>query len=67
MISDRGAEEPDVVHPTTLTPRETQVLSALVWGLPTKAIGREPGVSPKTVEAHISRLLAKWRRRVKTS
>lgn len=42
-----------------LTPRETEVLGALAKGLPTKAIGREMSVSPKTVESHIARLLAK--------
>lgn len=59
VISDRGAEEPDVARSTTLTPREAQVLRALARGLPTKVIGRELDVSPKTVEAHIARLLAK--------
>ncbi|MGH3612597.1 MAG: response regulator transcription factor [Pseudonocardia sp.] len=42
-----------------LTPREGEVLAALARGLPTKLIGRELVVSPKTVEAHIARLLAK--------
>jgi DNA-binding NarL/FixJ family response regulator len=42
-----------------LTPRESEVLGALARGLPTKAIGREMSVSPKTVESHIARLLAK--------
>jgi DNA-binding NarL/FixJ family response regulator len=42
-----------------LTARENDVLNALARGLPTKGIGRELGVSPKTVEAHIGRLLAK--------
>ncbi|MGA8518099.1 MAG: LuxR C-terminal-related transcriptional regulator, partial [Pseudonocardiaceae bacterium] len=38
-------------------------LRALARGLPTKAIGRELDVSPKTVEAHIARLLAKLKAR----
>lgn len=42
-----------------LTPREDEVLQALARGLTTKAIGRELAVSPKTVEAHVARLLAK--------
>lgn len=42
-----------------LTAREAEVLDALARGLPTKTIGRELAVSPKTVEAHIARLLAK--------
>jgi DNA-binding NarL/FixJ family response regulator len=43
----------------TLTPREADVLQALARGLPTKSIARELSVSPKTIEAHISRLLTK--------
>ncbi len=53
---------PDAEAPR-LTPREAEVLRALVRGLPTKAIGREMSVSPKTVEAHIARLLAKLKAR----
>ncbi len=53
---------PDAEAPH-LTPRETEVLAALARGLPTKAIGREMSVSPKTVEAHIARLLAKLKAR----
>jgi DNA-binding NarL/FixJ family response regulator len=46
-----------------LTPREAEVLGALARGLSTKSIGREMSVSPKTVEAHIGRLLAKLKAR----
>lgn len=53
---------PDAEAPR-LTPREAEVLGALARGLPTKAIGREMSVSPKTVEAHIARLLAKLKAR----
>jgi DNA-binding NarL/FixJ family response regulator len=53
---------PDTETPR-LTPRETEVLGALARGLPTKAIGREMSVSPKTVEAHIARLFAKLKAR----
>jgi DNA-binding NarL/FixJ family response regulator len=53
---------PDAEAPR-LTPREAEVLRALVRGLPTKTIGREMSVSPKTVEAHIGRLLAKLKAR----
>jgi DNA-binding NarL/FixJ family response regulator len=45
--------------PQRLSPRETEVLAALGLGLPTKLIGRQLGVSPKTAEAHISRVLVK--------
>jgi len=50
---------PSRSEPSTLTPREVEVLHALARGLPTKAIARELSVSPKTVESHISRLLTK--------
>jgi len=45
--------------PPQLTPREAEVLGALARGLPTKTIGRKLAVSPKTIDAHIARLLAK--------
>jgi len=50
---------PDRSARPTLTPREAEVMRALARGLPTKTIARELSVSPKTVEAHISRLLTK--------
>jgi len=59
------AATPESTNPHTpaavpqLTPREAEVLDALAQGLPTKTIGRTLAVSPKTVEAHIARLLSK--------
>jgi DNA-binding NarL/FixJ family response regulator len=50
---------PSRSEPPTLTRREVDVLRALGRGLPTKTIARELSVSPKTVEAQISRLLMK--------
>lgn len=50
---------PSRSEPPTLTQREMDVLHALARGLPTKTIARELSVSPKTVEAQISRLLMK--------
>jgi len=51
---------PAVAPPAVdFTVREREVLDALARGLATKSIGRELGVSPKTVEAHISRVLSK--------
>lgn len=35
-----------------LTPRETQVCSAIVMGRQTKQIARDLGISPRTVEHH---------------
>ncbi|MGH3870106.1 MAG: response regulator transcription factor [Pseudonocardiaceae bacterium] len=64
-LSDREAQDLDAARPPKLTPREAQVLRALARGLPTKAIGRELNVSPKTVEAHIARLLTKLKARTR--
>lgn len=59
----RGSRSTTAPTPTersiNLTTREHEVLDALARGLPTKSIGRELGVSPKTIETHIGRLLAK--------
>lgn len=58
--TDQPAPQLESAAPASLlTPREAEVLGALARGLPTKAIARELIVSPKTVEAHIARLLAK--------
>jgi DNA-binding NarL/FixJ family response regulator len=43
----------------SLTPREMDVLTALVEGLPAKAIARRLGVALKTVESHKIRLFDK--------
>ena len=42
-----------------LTPRERDVMAFLVRGLPTKTIGLELGISPRTVEIHRRRILLK--------
>lgn len=57
----RAAQEPviPVQRRPSITPRESEVLDGLARGLPTKQIGRDLGVSPKTVEAHVARLLVK--------
>ncbi|MBS3957519.1 MAG: response regulator transcription factor [Clostridiales bacterium] len=43
----------------TLTGRETQVLRRLVGGQTNKQIANELGITPKTVEFHVSKLLKK--------
>lgn len=43
-----------------VTPREREVLDLISQGFSTKEIGRELGISPKTVEFHRSNLLRKY-------
>ena len=43
-----------------VTPREREVLELISQGFSTKEIGRELGISPKTVEFHRSNLLRKY-------
>lgn len=43
----------------TLTPREEQVLDAVLLGLPNKRIAADLGISIKTVELHRANLMAK--------
>lgn len=42
-----------------LTPRERDVLSEVVTGLHNKEVGRKLGISPRTVEVHKARIMAK--------
>ena len=42
-----------------LTPREREVFDLLVEGLPTKAIARALGTSPRTIEVHRARVMGK--------
>ena len=44
-----------------LTPRERQVLEALVAGQPNKAIGRDLGISPRTVEIYRAKVMDKMK------
>lgn len=43
------------------TPREVDVLTLLVKGLPNRVIGQRLGISERTVKSHVSSLLAKYR------
>jgi two-component system, LuxR family, response regulator FixJ len=44
-----------------LSPRERQVLEGLVAGRPNKAIGRDLGISPRTVEIYRAKVMEKMR------
>jgi two-component system response regulator FixJ len=55
--SDRGAEARDRLN--ALTPRERDVLTGLVEGLPNKTIAYDLGISPRTVEIHRANLMDK--------
>ena len=50
---------PTVDHPEPITPAEARVLGALRRGLSNRGIAGVLVVSPRTVESHISTLLAK--------
>jgi two-component system response regulator FixJ len=45
----------------SLTPREREVFEQLVLGHSNKVIGRELGISPRTVEIHRARVMEKMR------
>jgi DNA-binding CsgD family transcriptional regulator len=42
-----------------LTPREREVLKQIVGGFSNKETGRKLGVSPRTIEVHRARIMAK--------
>jgi len=56
-----GEDEPGVVRAraTGLSPRERDVLAAVVDGRSSKEIAAELGIATKTVEAHRARIMAK--------
>ena len=57
MFEDISSRRPVT---TTLTVREREIAQQLVTGATSKQIGRALGISPRTVEAHRSRLMRKF-------
>lgn len=56
---DRDADSAGLL--AALTPREAEVMQRVVAGRHNREIARELGISPRTVEVHKARLLAKLR------
>ena len=56
-FADREAATEAVERIATLSPRERQVLDALVAGRPSKVIAYDLGISVRTVEVHRARML----------
>jgi DNA-binding NarL/FixJ family response regulator len=56
-----GDEPPTAMNPDTdlLTPREREVSTLVAKGYTNRQVARELGISPKTVEKHVSALLEK--------
>lgn len=54
-----GAAPPAAVRSATLSQREREVMALVVDGLGNRDIGERLGISPRTVEVHKSRLMAK--------
>ncbi len=52
-----AAEAEAVARIAALSPREREVLDLLIMGKPNKAIARDLGLSPRTVEIHRARLM----------
>lgn len=58
-LGDRESREADATLLDSLTPRERKVMELAARGLHAKEIARTLAISPRTVEVHKSRLMAK--------
>lgn len=61
--TEEGTPEQVTLRIGQLTPREHQVLEALVSGQPNKVIAHQLGISPRTVEIHRARVMSKMEAR----
>ncbi len=59
MSGMSGATAEAVARVAALSPREREVLDLLIMGKPNKAIARDLGLSPRTVEIHRARLMTR--------
>ncbi|MDH3473994.1 MAG: response regulator FixJ [Rhodospirillales bacterium] len=62
-VGTDGTPEQVAARIDHLTPREHQVLEALVSGQPNKVIAHQLGISPRTVEIHRARVMSKMEAR----
>jgi two-component system response regulator FixJ len=62
-VGTDGTPEQVTLRIEQLTPREHQVLEALVSGQPNKVIAHQLGISPRTVEIHRARVMSKMEAR----
>ena len=60
---NHGSARPNPIGFSMLTPREREILQFVVDGYATKEVGRKLGISPRTVEVHRARIMAKFRAR----
>lgn len=58
-LTRRWSAGPDGAPPPSLTVRETEVLRLIAQGLPNRLIASQLGLGLRTVESHVSSLLAK--------
>ena len=57
--SETGAAPYDFPGRDLLTPRESEVLAQIAGGASNKEVGRQLGISPRTVEVHRARIMYK--------
>jgi DNA-binding NarL/FixJ family response regulator len=58
-LADGGGTAPESTSPLRLTPREREVLRHVAEGMTDRQIGARLFISPRTVERHVSNVLAK--------